>query len=105
MLGALVYDRRLLLCDIGGGSTREVVRVGAAVLRVAIGLDRSHRRAIVGVRVAEDDGAEDDSGATVLVAPVRPDADLSLELYAATERSGLLADVFGIAVTVAPELG
>jgi exopolyphosphatase/guanosine-5'-triphosphate,3'-diphosphate pyrophosphatase len=90
---------------------RELVRVGAAVLRVAIGLDRSHRQAIVGVRVTEDDGAEDDGvedddgGATVLVAPVRPDADVSLELYAASERSGLLADVLGVAVTIAPDLG
>ncbi|CAN5738182.1 Ppx/GppA phosphatase family protein [soil metagenome] len=78
---------------------RELVRVAAAVLRVAIGLDRSHRQGVVGVRVVEDH-----DGVSVLAGPVRPDTDLSLEIYAAADRSGLLADVLGVDVCVGPDL-
>ncbi|MCU1496732.1 MAG: exopolyphosphatase [Acidimicrobiales bacterium] len=72
-----------------------VVRVGAAVLRIAIGLDRSHARLVIGVGIdATDDGID------VVVRPVSPEADPSLEVYAAGERSGLLADVLGRPVRV-----
>ncbi len=76
---------------------QEVVRVAAAVLRVAIGLDRSHARSVVGVSVAEVEG-----GVQIRVRPVRDDADISLERYAAAERSELLADVLGCPVTIVP---
>jgi exopolyphosphatase/guanosine-5'-triphosphate,3'-diphosphate pyrophosphatase len=75
---------------------QRTVLVGAAVLRVAIGLDRSHHQAVTGLDAAEEGGE--------LVITVRtedPDADLSLELYAAAERSGLLADVLGLPIRIA----
>ncbi|MBX3286667.1 MAG: Ppx/GppA family phosphatase [Actinobacteria bacterium] len=74
---------------------QEVVRVAAAVLRVAIGLDRSHARLVIGVDV-------DDTGDEVVIGlrPQGPDADVSLERYAAADRTGLLADVLGVPVRV-----
>lgn len=74
---------------------REVVRVGAAVLRVAIGLDRSHAQAVASVAL------EDRGDSVVVVAhPFSADRDTSLEHYAANDRSGLLADVLGLPVAV-----
>ena len=81
---------------------QRVVLVAAAVLRVAIGLDRSHHQAITGLEVREDEGR-----VVIEVHPTDPDVDLSLERYAADERSGLLADLLGapVAITVgAPAL-
>lgn len=76
---------------------QELVRVAAGVLRVAIGLDRSHARLVIGV--ALDQGAD---RLRVLVRPVNARVDTSLEVYAASERSGLLAEVLGIPVEVVP---
>ncbi|CAN5471969.1 Ppx/GppA phosphatase family protein [soil metagenome] len=74
---------------------QEVVRVAAAVLRVAIGLDRSHARLVIGVGVEADD-----DGFSVVARPAAADVDASLEVYASQERSGLLADVLGRPVRV-----
>lgn len=69
---------------------QQLVRVAAGVLRVAIGLDRSHAQLVIGVTT--DIG---DDHVTVLAQPVRGAVDLSLELYAAGERTALLAEVLG----------
>lgn len=74
---------------------QQTVRVAAAVLRVAIGLDRSHQRAVAALRV-EDHG---DSLAIGLV-PAGPEADTTLERYAAEERAGLLAEVLGCDIAI-----
>jgi exopolyphosphatase/guanosine-5'-triphosphate,3'-diphosphate pyrophosphatase len=74
---------------------QRTVLVGAAVLRVAIGLDRSHRQLVSGIDVTEGDGDLE------VIVPAPPDGtDLSLELYTAEERSGLLADVLGVPISV-----
>lgn len=74
---------------------QRTVLVGAAVLRVAIGLDRSHRQLVTGVDVDEVDGR-----LVLSVQTTEPDPDLSLELYASVERSGLLVDVLGLPIDV-----
>lgn len=76
---------------------QRTVLVAAAVLRVAIGLDRSHRQAVVGLSVAEHDGT-----LAIEITPVSETADLSLELYAAAERTSLLEQVLGLPVRVEP---
>ena len=73
-----------------GPEEQELVRVAAGVLRVAIGLDRSHARLVIGLDV---DATDDEL--VVRLRTVSPDADASLERYAAAERSGLLAEVLG----------
>ena len=74
---------------------QRTVLVAAAVLRVAIGLDRSHRQVVTGLDAAEHEGQ-----ILVTIRTEDPDVDLSLELYAADERSGLLADVLGLPIAV-----
>ena len=74
---------------------KRTVLVGAAVLRVAIGLDRSHRQAVTGLSVSERDG-----DVVISVRTDDPAEDLSLELYAADERSGLLGEVLGAPVAI-----
>jgi exopolyphosphatase/guanosine-5'-triphosphate,3'-diphosphate pyrophosphatase len=75
---------------------QDLVRALAAILRVAIGLDRGHegRVTAVGVRL--------DGPGVVIEAAAAPghDGDLGLELYAAGERRALLEDVLGQGVTV-----
>jgi exopolyphosphatase/guanosine-5'-triphosphate,3'-diphosphate pyrophosphatase len=71
--------------------SRQVVRTLAGILRVAIGLDRSHDGRVRAVRVRSGG-----RGARVVVEAVaRAQADISLEVYTAHERSGLLEDVLG----------
>ncbi|MFW2334713.1 Ppx/GppA phosphatase family protein [Ilumatobacter sp.] len=73
---------------------QRLVRVLAGILRLAIGLDRRHAAAVRSVRVFIDDGS-------VRIEPVgEPDVDLDLEVYAARERSKLLADGLGVDVRV-----
>jgi len=73
---------------------QESVRTMAAILRVAIGLDRTHAGLVTGVRCRRE-------GKTLVIeAMAQPGADLSLELYTATERQGLLEDVLGRPVAV-----
>lgn len=73
---------------------QRVVRTLAGLLRVAIGLDRSHRQLVESLQI-------DTSGKRVVVGVVPTDgADLSLELYDAGERTGLLTDVLGRPIEV-----
>jgi exopolyphosphatase / guanosine-5'-triphosphate,3'-diphosphate pyrophosphatase len=74
---------------------QHIVRVLSGILRVAIGLDRSHDRRVhsVGARQIGDQ-------LTVEVTAV-DGADIALELYASNERSALLSEVLGLTVTVA----
>ncbi|MCB0970693.1 MAG: hypothetical protein KDA97_04115, partial [Acidimicrobiales bacterium] len=82
------------------GDDQRVVRVAAALLRIAIGLDRSHQQAVTGLEVSDDGEV-----VTIGVVPVRPDADLTLELYAARERTAMAAEVLGCRIVVAaPEV-
>jgi exopolyphosphatase/guanosine-5'-triphosphate,3'-diphosphate pyrophosphatase len=73
---------------------QQVVRVLAGILRVAIGLDRSHDGRVQRVSVAKR------RGALVVEAHGAPGVDLGLELYAAGERSDLLAEALGRKVVV-----
>ncbi|NLV57036.1 MAG: Ppx/GppA family phosphatase [Acidimicrobiales bacterium] len=73
---------------------QRIVRVLAGILRIAIGLDRTHARAVEQVAARLDP-----DGLVVTVTP-RDGADVELELYTASERSGLLADVLGRPVVV-----
>lgn len=77
-----------------GPADRHLVTMLAAILRVAIGLDRSHDG-----RVAEIGVTTDDRRLTIAVIPVAG-ADITLEIYAATERSDLLAEVTGRQVEI-----
>ena len=74
---------------------QELVRVAAGVLRIAIGLDRSHRQAVTGVRVSHADGHLE-----IGVLSATDDADLALEFYAADQASGLLAEVLGQPIVI-----
>jgi exopolyphosphatase/guanosine-5'-triphosphate,3'-diphosphate pyrophosphatase len=71
------------------------VRILAALLRVAVGLDRNHAQRVAGVRTWED-------GDGRLVIGVRPqaDRDIGLDLYAAGQRTDLLAEALGTEVDV-----
>ena len=71
-----------------------VVRTLAAILRVAIGLDRTHNRRVSAVRALHTgDGVRIDVTPTV-------GADVELEVHTAAERSGLLAEVLDAPVEV-----
>lgn len=73
------------------------VRLLAGMLRLAIGLDRRHARVVTSVRVFAEDSGQ------ITIEPVGvPDADLDLEIYAATERSRLLANALDAPVRVRP---
>lgn len=73
------------------------VRLLAGMLRLAIGLDRRHARVVTSVRVFVEDGGQ------LTIEPVgAPEADLDLEIYAATERSRLLANALEVPVRVRP---
>ena len=74
---------------------QRLVKVLAGLLRIAIGLDRSHAGTIRSVEV------EATSSELRIVPVVMPGTDIELELYAAKERSDLLADVLGLPVSVA----
>lgn len=73
---------------------RELVVRLAAVLRIAISLDRSHRK-----RVASTSVDWDDDTLTVRLVPAG-EAPVDLELHAAELRSGLLEEVAGRTVEV-----
>jgi exopolyphosphatase/guanosine-5'-triphosphate,3'-diphosphate pyrophosphatase len=73
---------------------QELVRACAAVLRVAIGLDRGHESRIRSV------GAEVRDDVVVVQAVASADGDAELERYAATERTGLFEEVAGRRVEV-----
>jgi exopolyphosphatase/guanosine-5'-triphosphate,3'-diphosphate pyrophosphatase len=75
-------------------SDRELVVRLAAVLRIAIGLDRSHRNRVARASVQCSDGV-----VRVVLHPAG-DAPVDLELHAAELRSGLLEEVTGRTVEV-----
>ena len=76
--------------------SRQVVSTLAGILRVAIGLDRSHDGRVRDVR-ARTSGR----GKRLIIEAVSRDrADISLEVYTAHERSGLLETVLGCRVDV-----
>jgi exopolyphosphatase/guanosine-5'-triphosphate,3'-diphosphate pyrophosphatase len=75
---------------------QQLVRTLAAILRVAIGLDRSHRCNVHAVR------AEVQPKRIVVFAIPEPGADIGLELYAANERKDLLERVTGRRVELLP---
>ncbi|WP_117000894.1 Ppx/GppA phosphatase family protein [Desertimonas flava] len=75
---------------------QRLVRSLAGVLRVAIGLDRRHEGRVLGATV---DRAGPDGPLRVLV---KSDEDVSLEIFAADERKGLLEQVVGRAIEIAP---
>jgi exopolyphosphatase / guanosine-5'-triphosphate,3'-diphosphate pyrophosphatase len=79
-----------------GADEQHVVRALAGILRVAIGLDRSHEGRVRGVVVQAEGGT-----LTIGVQPAG-DADIGLELYAANERKDLLAKVLGLEVRIVP---
>jgi exopolyphosphatase/guanosine-5'-triphosphate,3'-diphosphate pyrophosphatase len=70
---------------------QQLVRTLAAILRIAIGLDRSHRGHVRAVR------ADVSPSRVLITVDARPGdgRDLSLELYAANERKDLLETVLG----------
>ena len=69
---------------------QRLVRKLAAILRIAIGLDRSHDGRVAGLTVTRRD-----KQVTISLTPISGDVpvDLSLELYAAAERRQLFEDV------------
>jgi exopolyphosphatase/guanosine-5'-triphosphate,3'-diphosphate pyrophosphatase len=73
-------------------ASQHVVRTLAAILRVAIGLDRSYDGRVVGVRATV-------RGKGLLIEAIaQTGSDISLEVYTAHERSGLLEDVLKMRV-------
>lgn len=78
--------------------SRRTVRSLAAILRVAIGLDRSHDGRVSRVRVERRTGGTE--GRVVIEAVPADDRDIALEVYSAHERCALLSDVLGRRVDV-----
>jgi len=73
---------------------QSTVRALAGILRVAIGLDRTHAGLVTAVECTRRDDA------LVVSARPQPGADLGLELYTANERKGLLEEVLGCTVLI-----
>ena len=74
--------------------SQHVVRALAGILRVAIGLDRSHDGRVTSVRATR-------RGKRLLIEAVHAaDVDVSLEVYTAHDRAGLLEQVLGVRVDV-----
>lgn len=84
---------------------QDMVRKLAGMLRIGIGLDRSHRGTVTGLTV-EVVGPKKNNGKKrrLVLTPIAAEGvDLSLELYSAHERSDLLADALQMPVEfVAP---
>jgi exopolyphosphatase / guanosine-5'-triphosphate,3'-diphosphate pyrophosphatase len=76
------------------------VRTLAAILRVAVGLDRNHAARVTGVRCREGR----DAGPLIIEAQAVEGQDIQLDVYAAGERKDLLEEVLGteIAIVAAP---
>ena len=71
-----------------------MVRTLAAILRVAIGLDRTHSQRVASARARPGRGA-----LRIEVTPAEG-GSCDLELFSATERSGLLAEVLDTPIEV-----
>lgn len=78
-----------------GKADQRRVRILAGLLRVAIGLDRGHNQAVSEIHI--DNGGK---GLEIRVKPSSPDSDLSLEVFAAQERSHLLAAALDVPVRI-----
>jgi exopolyphosphatase/guanosine-5'-triphosphate,3'-diphosphate pyrophosphatase len=76
------------------------VRWLAAILRVAIGLDRSHAGAVATLGVDDAVVGADDAASVMITVVPNGDADISLEIYSARERVGLLEQMLEQAVEV-----
>lgn len=76
---------------------QQMVTKLAGILRVAIGLDRSHQALVSKVNVSFDSKAEELSLEAVSDRDV---AEIQLELYSANERSDLLANALDVTVVV-----
>ncbi|MEZ5229509.1 MAG: Ppx/GppA phosphatase family protein [Acidimicrobiales bacterium] len=78
---------------------QQKVRILAGLLRIAIGLDRSHAARVQSIRVLVDDEPQ---RPVLTIEPLAHDDadDLELELYAAGERSKLLADALGVDIVL-----
>jgi exopolyphosphatase/guanosine-5'-triphosphate,3'-diphosphate pyrophosphatase len=74
---------------------QRLVRTLAAVLRVAIGLDRSHAQQVQAMRVRRDEGDR----LVIDLVPV-PGGDVELERYSAEQRTDLLEEVLGEPLTI-----
>ena len=75
-------------------SDKHVVRAMASVLRIAIGLDRSHDGRVRQVSVTKKNSKIE------IVTKSRGDEDLGVNIYSARERSDLLCDVTGCTVEI-----
>jgi len=74
---------------------QRLVRACAGLLRIAIGLDRTHDTRVAAVKAQVDDGL-----LTVTAVP-RDGVDIGLELFSATERTDLLTEALELPVEVA----
>ena len=72
-----------------------VVRGLAALVRVAIGLDRSHRELVQRIDVEVGDGR-----VALTIAGIDTDTDLDLELWSASQRAGLLETLLERPITI-----
>jgi exopolyphosphatase/guanosine-5'-triphosphate,3'-diphosphate pyrophosphatase len=81
---------------------RDLVAACAGILRVAIGLDRTHSSLVdhLEARRAPKNGKDDGERPLVIEVRGRTDADLSLELYTANERKDLLESVLALPVEI-----
>jgi exopolyphosphatase/guanosine-5'-triphosphate,3'-diphosphate pyrophosphatase len=75
---------------------QQMVRVLSGLLRIAIGLDRSHDGRVEAVTVTTRPKR------LTIEVHARHDADIELELYAATERTPLLADALAVPIDLRP---
>ena len=89
-----------------GSADKNKVRWMAAMLRVAIGLDRSNRQVVTRIRVPNAPGQSglQPGGELRLVARVSPGVDTSVELFTARARSELLEAVTECTVVIEPEI-
>lgn len=76
---------------------QDLVRALAGLLRVAIGLDRSHAGNVESLEVSDADG-----DAVEILVHAAEGADPSLEIWSAQHRVGLLADVLGRPIRIVP---
>lgn len=79
---------------------REQVKALASVLRVADGLDRAHRQAVVGTEISL---RGDDLAVVARVAPGADPEAVRLGISAARSKGDLLESVFGVRLTVRAE--
>ena len=79
-----------------GTHEQDMVRKLAGMLRIGIGLDRSHSGLVTDLQASFDT----DEDMLRIVARANPGTDISLEVYSAQERSSLLASALGCAIEI-----